>query len=91
VGAGSIVLKEATAHDVRRVEVVGKPFGEVALELVLVLLADPASENEVETSGRMSAGFSEATMAASSATPSSVNFERITRCSGGTWRPASRL
>ena len=47
--------------------------------------AEAASENEADTSGRMSAGLSEATMAATSATASSANFDRITRCSGVTW------
>jgi hypothetical protein len=51
--------------------------------------ADAASENEAATSGRMSAGLSAATSAASRATPSKANFDRITRCSGVTCRPTS--
>ena len=47
--------------------------------------AEAANENEAATSGRMSAGLSEATMAATSATASSANFDKITRCSGVTW------
>jgi hypothetical protein len=43
---------------------------------------DAASENEADTSGRMSAGLREATTAASRAVSNSANLDRITRCSG---------
>ena len=47
--------------------------------------AEAASENDAVTSGRISAGLNEATAAATSATASNANLDRITRCSGMTW------
>ena len=52
---------------------------------------EAASENEAETSGRMSAGLSAATIAAMRATESSANFDRMTRCSGAIRRAVSWL
>src|SRR3569832_1921207 len=46
---------------------------------------DAASENDAETSGRISAGLIDAKNAATSATAISANLDRITRCSGVTF------